>query len=163
MCAISMARNKGWISAAKDAFGIRFPSNFSRLCGNSIKLLGGYRLACGFCTRGDGAVKTVREKASLFHTFLASEREVKHLSIPPGRDQPVTDLNGEDLLCLSAGWRDQVHAIQRSRRYLQSRNLCSYGGSMLCFSAQKRCRGRNDFRSLKKTGRARVRRHADVL
>ena len=126
-------------------------------------MLGSYRHCCRFCARADRAVKTVREKASLFRSCLPPKREVKHLSSRPSRDQPIADLNGENLLCLSAGRRDQVHAVQSCRRYLQSRNLCSYSGSMLRLSPQKACRRCYDVRSLKKTGRARVRRHADVF
>src|SRR5215831_16081535 len=126
-------------------------------------MLGGYTLWCCLCARGDVTVKTVREKASLLHTGLPSKGEVEHLSRRPGRDQPIADVDGEDLLCLSAGRRDQVRAVQRCRRYLQSRNLCSYSGSMLRLSPQKACRRGNDVRSLKKTGRTRIRRHADVL
>src|SRR5215471_16855892 len=129
----------------------------------SSSMLGGYRFSRRFCARGDGTVKAVREKASLFHPSFPSKREVKHLSSRPGRDQTIAVLDGEDLLCLSAGRRDQVHAVQRCRWNLQSRNLCSYSGSMLRLSPQKACRRRNDVRSLKKTGRTRIRCHADVL
>src|SRR5215467_1204506 len=126
-------------------------------------MLGGYRFPCRFCARGDVTVKTVREKASLLRTCLPSKREVEHLSRRPGRDQPIADFDGEDLLCLSAGRRDQVHAVQRCGRYLQSRNLCTYSGGMLSLSPQKASRRCNDVRSLEKTGRTRVCRHADVL
>src|SRR5215470_9452853 len=50
------------------------------LCKRSSKMLGVYRHCCRFCARGDGTVKAVREKASLFHTCFPSKREVKHLS-----------------------------------------------------------------------------------
>src|SRR5215472_2179948 len=126
-------------------------------------MLGGYRFPCRFCARADGTVKPVREKASLLRTCLPSKREVEHLSCRSGRDQPIANLDGEDLLCLSAGRRNQVHAVQSCRRYLQSRNLCTYSGGMLRLSTQKACRRCNDDRSLEKTGRTRVRRHADVL
>src|SRR5438552_1251162 len=126
-------------------------------------MLGSYRHCCRFCARADRAVKTVREKASLFRSCLPPKREVKHLSSRPSRDQPIADLNGENLLCLSAGRRDQVHAVQSCRWYLQSRNLCSYSGSMFRLSPQKACGCCNDGWSFKKTSRARVRRHADVL
>src|SRR5215472_15850340 len=126
-------------------------------------MLGGYRFSRRFCARGDGTVKAVWEKASLLRTCFPSKREVKHLSSRPGRDQPIAVLDGEDLLCPSTGRRDQVHAVQRCRWYLQSRNLCSYSGSMLRLSPQKACHRGNDVRSLKKTGRTRIHRHADVL
>src|SRR5438876_7005862 len=66
-------------------------------------MLGSYRHCCRFCARADRAVKTVREKASLFRSCLPPKREVKHLSSRPSRDQPIADLKGENLLCLSAG------------------------------------------------------------
>src|SRR5215469_5230885 len=162
MCATSMARNNGLISAAKETFGMRFSLEFPDFEGFN-KMLRSYRLSCGFCARRDGTVKTVREKAPLLHTCLPSKGQIKHLSRGPRCYQPITGLDGEGLLCLSARRRDQVHAVQSCCRYFQSHNLCPYSGSMLRLSPEKACRGCDDVRSLKKAGRARVRRNADVF
>src|SRR5262245_44185648 len=56
--------------------------------------------------RVDRTVQTSREEASLFHTCLPSKREVKHLSSRPRCDQPIADVDREDLPRLSAGRRN---------------------------------------------------------
>src|ERR1700744_99933 len=121
------------------------------------------RLSCSTIARRDLPIESCGEEASLSDVCLHPKGQVQDLSCSSRCSQPVAEIDGEGLVCLSTGRREEIGAVDSGRSDLQLCHLRVNASRMLSFRCKKTRCCSDDARCFEHARSPGIRSHTNIL